>query len=180
MKKTLTILSAFAFASASESSDNELRLRPVSYNPNEDLPLEDFLQTFPRKFPRDLPPILYADDDELRIRSIDFVPEEFLLNGFPEDNEQFARFNLVQNWHYPLKPIQTTQPYVPIPVENLAKTEEELAAENLLFQLGQLIKQGVEIKKREQGTVTKPRMRPESRVFMPPSSVKKERQEQRK
>jgi len=198
MKKALAFISALTFASASQS-DNELRLRPVSYNPNEDFPFEDFPQVFPRKFARDLPPVVYADDDELRVRSIDFVPEEFLLNGSPYDEQStqqtqpaqaessddslYTGWNIVQNWHYPLKPIPTTNPFVPfkpVPVQNQPKIEEE-SVDNALYQLGQLIKQGVEVKNREQETVTKSKLRPnaQARVFSLPSEVKKERQQSR-
>ena len=111
MKKALALISTLAFASAAQSDgflspDNELRLRPISYNPNEDSPLiEDFPTVFPRNLPRDTPRLVYVDD--------------------AEDNEQFARPNIVQNWHYPLKPIT---------VQN-QPIEKDDSADNSLFNL---------------------------------------------
>jgi len=100
MKKALAFISALTFASAAQSDgflspDNELRIRPISYNPNEDSPL---LEDFPRNFPKDIPRLVYVDDEG--------------------DNEQYARPNIVQNWHYPLKPM--TVQNKPIEKDDLA------------------------------------------------------------
>jgi len=132
MKKALAFISALALGSAAQSdgflSDNELRLRPVSYNPTEDFTPEDF----PRKFPRDLPRVVYADDEQ-------YVSAD--------DDEQYTGFNLVQNWHYPLKPIARPIPYVPFkpaPAQNQPQIEED-SADNALFDLGQAIQKSMAV-----------------------------------
>ncbi len=116
MKKALALISALTFASAAKSDgflspDNELRIRPISYNPNEDSPLlEEFPTVFPRNFPRDIPHLVYVDD--------------------AEDDEQYVGFNMVQNWHYPLKPLPATQPYVPFPTAQPQQTQPQPTESN--------------------------------------------------
>ena len=129
-------------------------------------------------------------DNELHIRPLDIAPFPTAQSQKTQpkatassDNSLYTGWNIVQNWHYPLKPIPTTNPFVPfkpVPVQNQPKIEEE-SVDNALYQLGQLIKQGVEVKSREQETVTKSKLRPnaQARVFSLPSEVKKERQQSR-
>jgi len=126
MKKALALLSALAFASAAQSdgflANNELRIRPISYNPTEDFSLEDFPRVFPKNFPRDLPPLVYVDD------------------------EQYANFNLGQNWHYPLPPLPMMTP-----AEIQAHIEEdEDSVENALFDLGEILQKSHEVAQTKQ------------------------------
>ena len=123
MKKALVIISALYFASASQydgflSPDNELRIRPISYNPNEEFLSEDLPQEYFKDFPTNFPKLLDVDD------------------------EQYARPNMVKNWHYPLPPLPMNNPsvYARIPVQNKPKIEKD-SGENPLFQLGEIIQQ---------------------------------------
>ena len=159
MKKALAFLSALTFASASQSdgflSDNELLLRPISYNPVEDFSLEDFPRKSFRGFPANFPTVAYVDD------------------------EQYANFNLVQNWHYPLPPLPMITP-----AEIQAHIEEEEdSVENALFDLTQMVKQ----EPRQRQPTSKPRTRRTQTqkpkhpnltrpFYLPPSSMKTERQ----
>ncbi len=136
MKKALAVLSALALGSAAQSNgflahDNELRIRPISYNPTEDLLSEDLPSGSFRVFPTNFPKVVYVDD------------------------EQYANFNIAQNWHYPLPPLPMTNPYVPSPASaeiqaHLVEEEEDYSLENLLFDLAQTLQNQREVVQNKQ------------------------------
>ncbi len=73
----------------------------------------------------------------------------YASNTFFADDEQYAGFNLVKNWHYPLKPLPMNTPVVPSIAQNEPKFDDEIE-EDALFDLGQILKHLFKAQKKEQ------------------------------
>ncbi len=158
MKKALALLSVLALGSTYQS-DNELRIRPISYNPAEDYLSGDLPQEYFRGLPTNSPKLVYVDD------------------------EQYSRPNMVKNWHYPRPPLPMNNPSVtlkPTPVQNQPKIEGD-SRENALFKLGEMIQQKPIVKSNMRpvysGASNHEQPRPDGHPFYhPPHQVNFERQ----
>jgi len=147
--------------SASQShgflSNNEHRIRPIScirpisYNPAEDFPTENF--EFSRGFPTNFSTLVYADD------------------------EQYAKFHLGQNWQDPLPPLPMMTPaeiqahiWEEDSIENVLFDLAQLAKQK------PRMREAASKPRRMRSERDDPRSIGACRVVMPPSSVRRESQ----